>query len=62
MSTEIRSNRRTNPDGMKGHTDVTTGTETRKAGWAAGSGAASSSSSAEREQRCWPERPAPPEP
>ncbi len=27
MNTDIRSNRRINPDGMKGHTDVTTGTE-----------------------------------
>ena len=32
MSTDIRSNRRINPDGMKGHTDVTRGTENEKGG------------------------------
>ena len=35
MSTTIRSNRRINPDGMKGHTDVTSGTENEKGGLAA---------------------------
>ena len=36
MSTDIQHiNRRTNPDGMKGHTDVTSGTENEKGGLAA---------------------------
>jgi FtsP/CotA-like multicopper oxidase with cupredoxin domain len=32
MSTDIRNIRRSNPDGMKGHTDVTRGTENEKGG------------------------------
>ena len=35
MSTDIHNNRRTNPDGMKGHTDVTSGTENEKGGMGA---------------------------